>query len=509
MPPSDLPNPFVKSIVADAWETPEADAPQLHSEGFEICRAALDRVTAGGRSRSVLLRGQPGSGKTHLLARLRQAVAAPPADAAADPPQFDPPQAAFSFVRLQTGARSIARHVRRTLVEDLLREAGRAPTPLEWMFLLHAKEHLHKPEKFRVWWLSLRWPERRQQAEEQVEELLDRFDRSLHLGRNVCAALRHIVLDRRRREACDWLRDGELPDMEREELGMTPANADGDPEEEAVAVIRAIARLAAPHLPIVLCFDQIEALQTHPADLAGLFAFGRLVSSLHDQTSNLLLISCIQSTFNDTLRRSVREADMDRLAEEAGLLRRPTWDEAEDLLARRLNANPELAAIRRGHDSKLWPLPADTLRELVEERNYTPRRLIAWCKAEFERFQSGEPSPSLTPSKFLTQQFAEALREAESIEDHRRSDETITHGLPLAWSAGGWGEASADADFGDVDLVLESESGPVPISLCNFTGNRLTGRLKRLRDQVESGELDNLVLVRHADLPFSETAPRA
>lgn len=503
----DLPNPFAKSIVADAWETLDADAPLLHAEAYEICRTALRQVAVLGRSRSVLLRGQPGSGKTHLLARLQQSVAAAPADLAADPPQFDPPRAAFSFVRLQTNARSLARHVRRTLAEDLLRRTGGGLAPLEWMFLLQARSRLHKPEKFRLWWLSLRWPERRQTAEQQVDELLQRFDRTLHLGRNLRAALRCIVLNDRRREACDWLREGELPDREREALGMTPT-ADSDPEEEALATVRALARLAAPHLPIVLCFDQIEALQTHPGDLTGLFAFGRLVSSLHDQTQNLLLISCVQSTFNDMLRRGVREADMDRLAEEAALLKRPTWEEAEDLLARRLEANPQLSALRQNHAGRLWPLPADTLRDLVENHDYTPRRLIAWCKSEFERLQTGAATPPPVTDEFLHREFAAALRAAEQAED-LATEETLLHGLPLVWSAGGWGEVAANPESGDIDLTLDGELGRTHISLCNGGGNRLTHRLERLRQQVESGERESLVLVRDADRPLSESAVRA
>jgi hypothetical protein len=436
-------------------------------------------------------------------------LAASHSDLAASPTDSAAPRAAFSFVRLQTHARSIARHVRRTLVEDLLRPAEGGLSQLEWMFLLQARTQLHKPDKFLLWWLSLRWPDRRQKAAEQIDELLNRFAAALQLGRNFGAALKHLVLDVRRRDACDWLREGDLPDAVREELGMTSASADADPEEESLGVIRTFARLAAPHLPIVLCFDQIEALQSHPGDLAGLFAFGRLVSSLHDQTQNLLLISCVQSTFNDMLRRGVREADMDRLAEDAALLKRPTWEEAEELIARRLDALPELAAARREHQGRLWPLPTAPLRDLVENHDATPRRLIAWCKTEFERLQTGHATPPPPLDEFLQQEYERALGEIGAEEREPTTQDTLTHGLPLAWSAGGWGETAAAERGEEVELVLEGSLRTTPVSVCNGSANRLTNRFERLRRQVEQGELENLVLVRDADRPFSATAHRA
>jgi hypothetical protein len=394
-------------------------------------------------------------------------------------------------------------------VEDLLRPVVGGLSQLEWMFLLQAKGELYKPEKFRLLWLSLRDSQRQMIAEEQVEELLNRFDKKLQLGRNLCAALKHLVLDCQRRDACDWLRNGELPDAARESLGMAPVPRDDDVEEESLAVIRALARLAAPHLPIVICFDQIEALQAHPGDLASLFAFGRLVSGLHDQAPNLLLVTCIQSTFNDMLLRGVREADMDRLAEEAALLKRPTWDEAEELIVRRLDSLGAVATARQRHSAPLWPLPSNTLRELIEKQGYTPRRLIAWCKAEFERLQTGEIAPPPPLEEFLKEEFQRRLREVVSGWTEQTTDETIMHGLPWAWSAGGWGAAAANAAWEEVDLVLEGAAEQIPLSVCNVHVNRLTHRLERLRRQVEQGELDNLVLVRDADRPFSAAATKA
>jgi hypothetical protein len=209
------------------------------------------------------------------------------------------------------------------------------------------------------------------------------------------------------------------------------------------------------------------------------------------------------------LRRGVREADMDRLAEEAALLKRPTWEEAQELIARRLDAQPETAAARRLHQGRLWPLPAAPLRDLVENRDGTPRRLIAWCKAEFERLQTGQATPPPPLEVFLQQEFDRTQREVVSDWNEAATEGALTHGLPLAWAAGGWGETMAADGLEEVDLLLEGPMRATPISVCNGSANRLTNRLERLRRQIEQGELDNLVLVRDADRPFSATAIKA
>ncbi|MGH9893234.1 MAG: hypothetical protein ACREA0_14835 [bacterium] len=44
---------------------------KINAEAFEACLKAVEQARAGRQSASILLNGVPGSGKTHLLARLR------------------------------------------------------------------------------------------------------------------------------------------------------------------------------------------------------------------------------------------------------------------------------------------------------------------------------------------------------------------------------------------------------------------------------------------------------
>src|SRR4051812_40856983 len=105
-------NPFRQTVVTDPWHPAEIDVPAIHASAFESCRRALEWVRSEGRSTSVLLHGEAGSGKTHLLGRLH-------AHWSANDPAQEGPQVVFVAVKLQTGPRRIWRYLRRSFAEDL------------------------------------------------------------------------------------------------------------------------------------------------------------------------------------------------------------------------------------------------------------------------------------------------------------------------------------------------------------------------------------------------------
>jgi len=80
-----------------------------------------------------------------------------------------------------------------------------------------------------------------------------------------------------------------------------------------VRVVRDIAALLRP-VPLVLCLDQLEALQSYPGDKTGLFAIGNLMAALHDELPNAVVIGCVQTGLIDELRRAtiIRQDRRDR-----------------------------------------------------------------------------------------------------------------------------------------------------------------------------------------------------
>jgi chromosomal replication initiation ATPase DnaA len=116
-------NPFRNTIVADPWNPGIVDVYEINAGAFQLCCQALDRVRAEGRSTSVLLYGEAGSGKTHLLARLRSYLK--------DQAQLF----IFVAVRLHTSPNRLWRHIRKSFVESLLQSIKGNRSQLEFVFM--------------------------------------------------------------------------------------------------------------------------------------------------------------------------------------------------------------------------------------------------------------------------------------------------------------------------------------------------------------------------------------
>ena len=113
-------NPFRDTIVASPWEATRTDVPEIHSEVFDRCLEGIEHVRQSGHSAALLIHGEAGSGKTHLLSRLRTHLA-PQA-----PTATHRPECLYVWVRLQTSPRMIWRTLRRTLVDDWFRPVSGA-----------------------------------------------------------------------------------------------------------------------------------------------------------------------------------------------------------------------------------------------------------------------------------------------------------------------------------------------------------------------------------------------
>ncbi len=74
--PAGVPNPFADAAVGTVWETPVADVEEIHAGVFAELLRVVDERLEGRHDRCLLLYGQAGSGKTHLLRRLRLHLAA-------------------------------------------------------------------------------------------------------------------------------------------------------------------------------------------------------------------------------------------------------------------------------------------------------------------------------------------------------------------------------------------------------------------------------------------------
>ena len=191
-----LTNPFRNSIVTNPWQPPETDILTIHQSAFARCCNAIADVRQHHSTASVLIHGEAGSGKTHLLARFRSYLAR---EAEADGPG-GLEEAVFIAVRMQTGPQMIWRHLRLQLANDLLR--GESEFQLERL-LLHRLSAAGFVAGDARTWLAKKRSEARNNNDPlpELEKLLDQLSRTsngqLGYGYDLFTALGHLLLDQR------------------------------------------------------------------------------------------------------------------------------------------------------------------------------------------------------------------------------------------------------------------------------------------------------------------------
>ncbi|WP_459556687.1 hypothetical protein [Lacunimicrobium album] len=501
-------NPFREAIMADPWETPRSDVPTIHQTVFEQCLQGLEYVRRNKRSTALLIHGAAGSGKTHLFSRLRSRLAP------TMPTATDRSEALFVWVRLQTSPRMIWRMVRRTLVNDWFRPLKDARSQFD-RILFHRLAQIRVAEGDLEPWYEYML----QEHPDGLRELIDQIASSLALDRNTHVALEHLTFCRHRRDLQAWLCGDSLPEAALARLDLEQADeGDEEREDQARRTVLMLCQLAGSELPIVIGFDQVEALETGSEDRAALFAFGQLVSTLHDSTSNVLIISAVQSAFATRLLDDSRIADRDRMASFGNLSLSPLeQNEAGELIRQRLLASDEPLP-PESQTELLWPLSQADLAQLFSSGSVTPRKLLTRCADRFDALlqstvsdQTIERPPAKTIDDFLEETWEMVVEEKLKTSQPEQTEEILRHSLPMAAQLIEPDlKVAHDDQLPDVSLILEGPSGRTGVSVCTQSNmTSLTARLKRLKSQSGLGRLKRLVVIRDGRVPVSPTAKKA
>jgi hypothetical protein len=493
-------DPFDNAIVSDAWSSLRGDVPTVHHDIYEQCTTLVRESWAQQQPKSLLIHGSAGSGKTHLLSRLRAAVTA------ADEGPI------FCYVRLSTAPNMIRRHLRRCLVNDLVRYDAGGLSQLDHVLVSCLDKQLHGQASLPRESLAARLDALRSGSRQwdEAREAFQDIAQRLQIDFNLARACGFWLRRRRRTDVVEWLTTGDLPDESRAAMGLTPRSeedADESPEQIAGEVVSSLIRLITETRSLVLCFDQIEALQTSLGDKDGFYAFGRMVSDLFDMGLPMVFITCAQSMLLPAIKAHIPEPFFHRLAQDERVLAELSDSQARDLIRSRVNAWEECASADRSQSNPLWPLNEEMLRRFMSDGDRTPRRLFSLCRAALPR--AGRKT--VPPETRLLDEF-ETRREAAlgAIPD---AHGTFVHGLAQWITARGRHHAVTPEGRRDVDIVISpkdplSAEKSLVIGVCNQKHNALTARLKRIREEpAVSGE--ERIVVREAFRPIPQTSVRA
>jgi hypothetical protein len=461
-----IPNPFSSYVVADPERQLSGDVPGIHKQAFDLCRAAYERVIAESASQSVLLYGEAGCGKTHLLSRFLRWVSGEM--------EFSPstPPALFVAVRMETAPGQIWRHLRRRFVEELTRRNPDGRSPLDHILRQFASKY-----------------------QGSLSAALDSVSIQ-GLGLDLSRVLEHFADGNQRRLCRAWLAGEGLSDTDLQTLNLSQSPLDEIEEDDAEAsasrVVEAIIRLCSPS-PVVFCFDQVEALgisqQTKNYAL-----FSRMGASLVDGTSNSLVISTVLATYLANLENSSMVSDFQRISKDRADLQPLDWELTKALVQKRIELVPELA-----HEN---PIAESSLRVFFDAQHgrCNPRRLIWEARRLFTQWQGKTEPPPVPLDDFLRGQFESMWAEAQlKTAKTENTDAVLAQGLPVALHL--LGETAEQRAAG---LTVGAGASRIHVEFANQTGNSLTNRLKKLVSNPPSNA--TLCVIRDLRLPVTETA---
>jgi hypothetical protein len=295
--------------------------------------------------------------------------------------------------------------------------------------------------------------------------------------------LGHLIAKRHRLDVSAWLKGESLPDGAYDRLGIGMPRDDAQ-EAESLEVLRDFARLAGSHLPLVICFDQVEALQTHGNDTQALYAYGQLIRNLCNANQNLLLISSMQSSLFDQLAKSLAAYQLDAFRTFTTKSVNPlNIQEAIDLIRFRLG---ETGLHKSGGDSDVWPLTRGEIEGWVGQHGITPRLLLAKAAESYDAIINNGPVPG--PSKangveqVLENEWESNLEQALGEADPKNTIELLRNSLPdiIALQEPTW--FVSNQRFPGTEFVFQAVSGEarVGVALLDNSPQQLPRQLARL-----------------------------
>ena len=388
-----------QSVVSthDIWNADPFDVEAIHAEARDAFARTVDRINradpllaepGGQGGKILLLRGESGAGKTHLLRAFRHHL-------------HSRGLGWFAYLQMTTSIDHYPRYVLRNLVESLsqpydldggVEESG-------WMRLSnYLAEHPSVPAELRE--------ELREGASEDCARLVwgiaDYLLDTPHLGRagiqdDVVRAL--LFLQRREpvfaRRALAFLRCDHLTDYDRQYLGgIAPRTEAGDPLDMLVQIGRVT------HLferqALVLCLDQLEDIWTHHADALQRFrdAMGAMRALTDKHPAAFVVIACLEDYYEKL--RSLAQGDQslwDRVEREAPVPVRLETNrspgEVRELIAKRLDALYQSQGVGFDPGEPLFPFTDEDVTKLSHLR---PRAVLLQCREAREgSVRSGEP----------------------------------------------------------------------------------------------------------------------
>jgi AAA ATPase domain len=398
-------NPFLDNRI-NGPSANDADVAGIHQAGFLRLTELAGEALRSRRGVGVVLWGEAGIGKSHLLSRLGRWMGKQ-ADQVDSRRRELPIRAGANFAylhNLQAAPHALPRSLLRNVVSILTR--GQANkfrhTPLFELVRAAVLESMGNDRGPHLWSKVERaynaWVDRLGRQDLPGTTLLDRsvYEVLFRFFRSVCLKLEGQDNGRTAEVAVRWLSGQGLDAEEAALLALPPSRQREeatalDDDQQIKQVLVALTRLAAcQQQPFILAFDQVDNL-----DADQVAALARFLEALIDSSPNLLVVTAgIQASllgWRDA--KVIQDSSWDRLGQFQVQLGRVTPEEARQIVRTRLDGflKPfagvaELDALVL--QDALFPLGTGwSERHLRNRVDIRPRDVINWAREGWRQQQ--------------------------------------------------------------------------------------------------------------------------
>jgi hypothetical protein len=353
------PNPFDTETFwsGNFWQEeqdPALTVDSIHQGAIAQIEALLDRVAADNRTRTLMLEGETGSGKTYLLGRLKR---------------FLNPKAFFVYIEPFTASDYIWRHILRYTVDSLL-EVPEGQQDSQLLIWLQGLSEFR--QRSIMDWL-------RGERQVFVRNLLETYPSGIYNAQEFFGVLYDLTNPKLAPLACEWLRGDDLDEESLTKLGVQHSI---ETEDAAQKILANFGRIAAATQPIVLCFDQLDniaRLNDGAIDLQTLFNVNTVIQN-QKLKNFLVIISIITDTWRQNANR-IHQTDRDRINETIQL-KQITLDQSEALWASRLYVLHRQTYPQP--QSPIFPLTRAMLEEKFPGGKTRPRNVLILGRQLFQ-----------------------------------------------------------------------------------------------------------------------------
>jgi hypothetical protein len=368
----------------------------IHQQGIEQIQTTLKTVSSDRYTRTVLLTGDSGCGKSYLLGRLKEQLNS---------------QAFFAYIDPCPSSDCIWRHTLRYTVDSLMHvpEGKQESQLLLWLKQLANLRDRSLMQKL----LGAKGM--------FVLNFRSTYPTGIFQAKDFFTVLYQLTQPNLYFLACDWLR-GE--NLDKEDLKLLGVSSVIDSEESARGIIGNLGIISEANKPIVICFDQVETYRAVDGsfDISSVF---NINTSFHNSNLRnfLIIISITLNQFNNH-KKNLLQSDLARIEQEI-LLKDINLEQVEALWSSRLaflhsQANPKPI-------SAIEPLKKQEIEQKYPGGRANLRDSLTLASKLFLDYKTGKQQIKIEPEK------NPSIKAQIKIETKTKSEAELTASFKLLW----------------------------------------------------------------------------